>query len=528
MVKIMTIKLNEPGMTSLHKVGLAGLYMTLSAFDEFETKIPGLEWELSPKAITLHWQDEKLGFENLIKQSFQLDQNGFIRLPGLEVAGQPKPDQLHHLHTALLASFLQFGPHRSVASKKPLTYEIDSKLYWIKEFAPITKYQHQKAPEFFLDTKGKFITNIEIGGWLYPGGAQRHVQHSNTKLEEPMCQALALLFAPIGCIYFTIISAKKKKKARLALIIPEVKDLEAYSEMRQNLAALGIFDLTASSATDATLRMIAHNMLQAKSIFATLDKIPLCRIITFGIVSWSEKQKTRTDAYTILPTKLVGLQNYYQANAIFKNRWQKVAEKADAKGNKLEPEHYFLTTFCMRGFIADNIALNKPWYYNLANYINSNEIHKQLLYEQKEITEMVEKACFDEENERIFINACHEAWRRKLGQLGKRDNTVFSSLAEKEAVKLRVSISRCKNAHSLRETIVDFWARAGSIPILQGDGLTKILPLFSEQNWRKARDLALLALISYKSPDPQTSNNNQVLPTTTPSNEETQETEERE
>jgi hypothetical protein len=36
---------------------------------------------------------------------------------------------------------------------------------------------------------------------------------------------------------------------------------------------------------------------------------------------------------------------------------------------------------------------------------------------------------------------------------------------------------------------------------LQGDGLMNVLPLFSEKHWRKAKDLALLALVSYQ---PQT------------------------
>jgi hypothetical protein len=55
----------------------------------------------------------------------------------------------------------------------------------------------------------------------------------------------------------------------------------------------------------------------------------------------------------------------------------------------------------------------------------------------------------------------------------------------------------------LRETVVDFWARGGANPHLQGDGLIKLLPLFDEKNWRKSRDLALLALISYQPQSPQ-------------------------
>jgi len=39
----MELKLNAPGLTSLHKAGLAGLYMTLRAFEKRNETIEGLE-----------------------------------------------------------------------------------------------------------------------------------------------------------------------------------------------------------------------------------------------------------------------------------------------------------------------------------------------------------------------------------------------------------------------------------------------------------------------------------------------------
>jgi CRISPR-associated protein Cas8a1/Csx13 len=152
--------------------------------------------------------------------------------------------------------------------------------------------------------------------------------------------------------------------------------------------------------------------------------------------------------------------------------------------------------------------------------MNSKESCEQLLYERKELNEMVEKASYDDENERTFIGVCHESWRRRLGKLGKRaatENTSFSSLVKKESEKLRTSLARSKNADTLRETVVDFWARAGANEKLQGEGLTNLLPLFNEKNWRKTRDLALLALISYK---PQSAEEEEVLATTTAIDEE--------
>lgn len=506
----MAIKLGAPGMTSLHKAGLAGLYMTLQAFDEAGVKIDGLDWQLESTSVVLSWQDEMTvaAFTALIGKSFWRDGDGFVRLAGLESQKPPTTEQKYYLYTALLNSFLQFGPHRPTGNKRTLSYEVDNRLFWIKEFAPITKFRHQEAVKDFIDTKGQFKKSVEAGGWLYPGGGQRHVAHIETKLSEPIETALALMFAPVGVIYYVLRSHAKGRKARLAMLVPEIQDLELYAEIRQVFAAQGVLDLTASSASDAALRMVtAIEANRASNQFAALTGGSfVCRMITFGIVSWNEKQKSRTYVRSVVSGQLSGLENYRRANAIFKNRWQRVQAKRDRKGNETEPERYFVTTYSAREFIADNIAQGHAWYHDLATYMNSKESCEQLLYERKELNEMVENASYDDENERTFIGVCHESWRRRLGKLGKRaatENTSFSSLVKKEAEKLRTSLARSKNADTLRETVVDFWARAGANEKLQGEGLINLLPLFNEKNWRKTRDLALLALISYKPQNPE-------------------------
>ncbi len=105
----MSLKLNAPGMTSLHKAGLAGLYMTLKAFDKNDIEIEGLSWKLEEKQITLHWSDEtpKNAFDRLVKKSFFIDDNGFIRLYGLEPRQEMTLEQRHLLYQSLLNSFLR-------------------------------------------------------------------------------------------------------------------------------------------------------------------------------------------------------------------------------------------------------------------------------------------------------------------------------------------------------------------------------------------------------------------------------------
>jgi CRISPR-associated protein Cas8a1/Csx13 len=504
----MTLKLNAPGMTSLHKAGLAGLYMTLKAFDKNDVEIEGLNWNLEEKQISLHWSDEtpKKAFDKLVKKSFFIDDNGFIRLYGLEPRQEMTLEQRHLLYQSLLNSFLQFGPHRPTESKKVLRYEIDDKVIWLKEFAPIKKIRQHEAVNDFIDKNGNFNSNLNVAGWLYPGASQRHVAHTETTLNESLNLALTLLFAPVGVIYYLIRSKAKGRKSRLALLIPEIKDLNSYAEVRQVIASQGVIDLTASSSSDAALRMlIAIKANSSTNEFAKrMSENFLCRIITFGIVSWNEKQKSRTATRTVISGKLKGFENYHLADSIFKNKWQQVQEKRDRKGEITEPEHFFITTFCGREMIADNIANGKSWYHNISEFLANRETREQLYYERKELGQMVKEADYENENERIFIEVCHTSWRRRMGKLKDRpthQNTNFSDMVNKEREKLRTSLGRCKNAETLRETVIDFWSRAGSIEQLQGGGLAKILPLFDEKNWRKAKDLALLALISYQTPE---------------------------
>lgn len=509
MATTMTLKLNAPGMTALHKAGLAGLYMTLRAFEEREQAIKGLTWQLDPRQVVLHWTDEapKAAFEELIKRSFRIDDKGFIRLTGLEREREMNFAQRHHLYIALLNSFLQYGKHREKSTRTTLSYDIgDEKFYWLKNFEPIKQFIHRKVAEDtdvareWIDNNGLFRDEVEVIGWLYPGGSVRHVDSSSQKattLREPIGSALSLLFAPIGVIYYNINSKINGRKTRAALLLPEIRDLEVYAGVRQLIAAQGVLELTASSASDAVLRMLLTIDINSLSNeFAKLMRRDfLCRVVTFGIVPWNQKQKTRTSTRLIFSRDLSGFENYRLAAALFKNRWQQASSK------RAEPEQYFITTFCAREFIADNIASNEVWYHNFSDCVTRKEVREQLFYERKELGRMVEEAEFDDERERLFIKVCHESWRRRLGKLGERatsESANFSSLARKEAEKLRTSLARCKNADTLRETIVDFWSRGGGNELLQGEGLISLLPLFSERNWRKSKDLALLALVSYQ------------------------------
>jgi CRISPR-associated protein Cas8a1/Csx13 len=551
MATTMTLRLNAPGMTALHKAGLAGLYMTLQAFDETEQTIEGLQWQLESQQVILTWTENtpRAAFEKLIKKSFWIDDKGFIRLAGLEPEREMTYAQRHHLYNSLLNSFLQYGKHRKKAAPTTLNYEVgDGKIHWLKDFEPITAFMHRKVADDpkvaneWIDGKGFFKKEVGVIGWLYPGGSTKHSDSSlknDTTMREPFEAALTLLYAPVGTIYYLINSREKGRKARLALLIPTIRDLEEYSDIRRVIASQDSLDLTASSASDALLRMlltirtgktlgemeesVSFRKKHPSKTGAQAQRRPpvvnsfVCRVITFGIVKWNEKQKTRTHTYTIFTGDLPGLENYRLASAIFKNRHQKINATLNGRGEITQPERHFVTTFSSRELIADNIAHSRAWYHGIADYAirrdtTAKDPSEQLFsrldhFERKELGRMVKEAEFENERESLFIKACHKSWQQRLGQLGERARTEnlgdegFRHLREREAERLRTSLARCKNAETLRETVVSFWSRGGNNEYLQRGGLAQVLPLFEGSSWRKAKDLTLLSLISYQTPD---------------------------
>lgn len=73
---------------------------------------------------------------------------------------------------------------------------------------------------------------IPIVSWLYPGATVRHAKLDKvTKIEEKTEYAFALLFLPVVCQYFTLLSnfhkRDRKQAAKYVIVIPDVYDFEA-------------------------------------------------------------------------------------------------------------------------------------------------------------------------------------------------------------------------------------------------------------------------------------------------------------
>src|SRR4030088_2218639 len=80
----LTVSLDAPGMTSLHRVGVAGLWMMLEVLDgqpALKKTIlnAGGNWDRDVRSAVLQWSGESSTFfQALLDASFRLDSHGLV------------------------------------------------------------------------------------------------------------------------------------------------------------------------------------------------------------------------------------------------------------------------------------------------------------------------------------------------------------------------------------------------------------------------------------------------------------------
>ena len=491
--RTLVINLFSPGMTMLHKAGLAGLWMTLEALEKENEGIASFQngsgsWERTDYSVSLHWHnDPDTFFETLFEKSFKIDSNGLLWFPGL---GNPANNLMHAaiLQEAVLGSFLQHGRTRqSDPSQQPngdLSFQIDKFVYSMK-FHRIKYYIHQ-------DAKFQSQGINTVTGWLIPGGVVRHSGFGakSTALEESPAFCLALRFAPVGVIYFKIESLTTGHEPHFCLVMPEITNLKDYAVTRKIFTKYELSNLQLAGAVQAGLEVLAE--LEVAKL--TTDKKNIeCRVISFGTVPWSSQQKTRVEIETVKSSSKTILEMFRNCRILFK------ARLINTKNGRV-----FWNIPQLTEFVARNLNSGRKWWEGFAEFAGNKALREHIVnYEKEGLGNMINKtATFEEGPERKFVFACQEAWHRRLGQIGKNSRlkrSSFSNQANREFTNQCLIFSQCKTEDSFRTAVINFWVKSGGpIKPLQ-EGWRDILPLLSGKNWKKGKDLALLSLVSYKS-----------------------------
>lgn len=495
--KSLSLKLFEPGMTHLHRVGLAGLYMTLKSLNPADYADAG-SWDLHPQGVELHWtRTPRDLLAPIIEKSFGLTPEGIIQFAAHKSSSMGDLNRVL-LHRAILLTYLQHGKTRESAGKeRNFALQFEDKPV-VESFKPLANFHKKNPAQMLFNSNGDFKKDIEMAGWLFPGGVVRHVVHTNaTALTSTPQKFLALLYAPIGSLYFLIShkgsDGKYDKRKYAALVLPHLNNLANYSTNYSRFLISPVQRLFVDSLGDAGLMALTVlNLSRPDGLIDSLE-INSCTIVTLGSVPWASQQKTRTGLKQVRSLDPARLNFFDLAWRTLKNR-----PFITPNGNLI------FNTSPVRGLLANNIAAGLPWYQGFYQLMISQQSARQLSFEREGVHTMVEQATWPDEADQLLVKAMHQALRSRYAALAQRCKEKGEAIPfDREFERIRTSLMRSKNAQTLRAELADIFARGGLNQTLQGHW-PKLLPLFTGADWQRARDLALLALASYASKGAET------------------------
>ncbi len=484
------IGLFDPGMTHLHRVGLAGLYMTLNRLDPSHFTEFG-DWTLGAQGVEIRWKHNPRSLlEPIINKSFGI-REGLI---DFWVHRDHKMGDLEAvlLHNAILRTYLQHGRTRKTEKKeKVISIQFEDKTV-VQKIKSLTEYNNQKIKNSgFFDNSGGFKKNVSLAGWLFPGGTVRHVAYNlNTALYADPEKFLCLLFAPVGSLYYLIShrnpDGKYDKRKGATIVLPYIKDLQAYDGCYTRYSNSPVQRLYADSLGDAGLMALTalHSFVPGGMVEEL--EIDSCTVVSMGTVGWSKQQKTRT-----------GLMHLAEIDTTCLNAFNLALRCLASTPYVKEDGTFYIHTSLSRGLIADNIASNRDWFEGFYLLMCSKKLARMVSFERRGLNEMVEKSSWSYESDRIFVESIHKAIRNRYGALAARAKQKGEQVRfDREFEKIRSSLMRAKNSQTLRAELADIFARGGVNKSLQ-QHWPELLSLFTGPDWQKARDLALLALASY-------------------------------
>ncbi len=503
--KSLTLGLFEPGMTPLHRAGVAGLHMTLQGLKERGRWFDGATWAPELTRVRLRVEGGWKPFmEWLFAEAFKIDEQGLIRFGAHE--GQPMGDlERIHLTGALYRTFLQHPQQNRIPAgtkNREVSLSLDGKGV-VATYKPFSRpYAHATAagefhttsakgkPKVFqpilaVDRRGRLKGPCQIKGWLYPGAAERHSGLPGTEFEETPERLIALLFAPVACLYYQV--TQRMGDGRLqwstAIVAPDVTDIPSFSRSYHHYLQCRVRSLYAAGVGDAGLSALVA--LKGERDVSALG-VRGVHVLTMGNAQWNPKQQVKIAVLRINSLSEPALDLFSLAWGAFKNQ---VHVKDDGR--------FIVFPSVCRGLVADNVAVGKDWFHGFSRLMGSGKLARTTRSERKGLRMMTEQVDWPMERDALFVQAVHTAIRNRYGAMASRSQAKGEvPQFEREFEKIRTSLMRAKNAQTLRAELADLFARGGINKALQSHW-KEILPIYTGTDWQRARDLALLGLASY-------------------------------
>ena len=514
--------LATPGMSAIHRAGLGGLACTLDWIERQhqdgrlrKKEIPGWPWnddappwEITPTSVVVELSNPGAAadfLQRLFALAFQI-KNGMIYLPGQYAGQPPKTPTQAALQAGMILTFLQHGKSRRVAntpstvSHKP---DDDGSREIQVRYAQCLWFAHQDGWKKLVDAKTGNLTakSVDIAGPMNPGAVVRHTAFNTpTKISESAELSLPLYFALVGCLCLRV------PPGIGVMLVPEVTDLVEFCEVRPTITP-GSYEQTradgiADTALQMQLRLRAHKILD--------DAVPSCTVVSFQTMPWAKQQKTRAATMTVQTLDKKACSQFETAMIELPSRIasKKVTEKK-GKGKSaktVERTEWFLASSVVRPFVAENLARGRPWYQGFTKLMTQMDasgkkpLRDKIFFERKGLHAMTEKIPWKDQGESAVVRAVHQAMKMRYGMIAsenKGSESARKRRTQNEYDRWRLAFSGAKTANQFRQSLCDLFSRARINRVLQ-DSWPEVLPMLHDSQWELSRDLALLALASYK------------------------------
>ncbi len=380
--------LNDPGMGEYERVGLAGLYMGLTAANAWaKDSLPStvrdqarelkklIQWRLGEGGISLclEWRDEDESLSALVKWSWQV-RDGVFFLPAIHRKREYLDNYYLrlHAHNGLLNTFFQFGStirKETEAVRKVEEFD-EAQTFSVsyKAVRPDAELPQHKKSTFKSGINSPSFAPA-VNSWIYPGSEPRFNNGPLKIRQEKSWRAVPrsaylMLFAPLACYYSHLprTKAKKRMTENWAFIIPQVRSLRDFhrsflrclpnhSNWPFNDAVAGMEDAILKYAVSADLRRLIPRGETTNVL-----------IVAMGNAGYyGDQQKTRKNSLRVQINPAA-----YTRHTVFNRLYpvgstiRKSPEESEERANR------YIRLPSSRERVTANILADKPWYRDLA------------------------------------------------------------------------------------------------------------------------------------------------------------------
>jgi len=460
-----TLSIFDPNTLLPHRAGIAGLALALSVINLDDVSFV---WEVTEENVKLSWNcTDREAVSGLIQQAYSI-KDGYLDIPALNLDQQGK----YIFTEGITTTFLQHGQQRKLSQQEvSLSFTIDeTQPAIVRTFRPLEDCYYTRDFKDIFSEKGAFKPKITLKGHHLPGLVECFV---HGVYQESPGGFLSLLFLPLACSYYQL--SKDLSGYRSVVVIPEIKNIKEWVRRRQNSPGRTYTNFRSSSSGESALRfLLQEKLIEDNQLF----RVDYCEVYQLGQQKWDGSQKYLKQAvYRVSVTDKI-LSLYNSAFQFFKPQVRK-----NDQGETWLSESKILPWLC------DNLIIDKPWYLGFYEFYKQNE-----LYERKGLVSMSQ---YLDALEQTFFDAVQGAFssylREQIVQAQKQSRQIdYPQVTDKVINRLQ----RPSTQQDFAKTMVDFLSRHRS-KATRGVGAEIYQWLHKDNNWKQARDLALLAIASY-------------------------------